>query len=79
MHAPESPNIRITIDPYKCVGSTMCIQVAPRTFQLNDRKQSMVADPSGEALARLREAAEQCPTGAITLADAATGQVIFPD
>ena len=79
MDRPGPANLRITINPFKCVGSTMCIQTAPRAFQLNERKQSTVSDPTGETLAKLREAAEQCPMSAIRIEDADTGQVIFPD
>lgn len=79
MEQPGQANIRITINPFKCVGSTMCIQSAPRAFKLNERKQSSVNDPTGETLAKLREAAEQCPMGAIRIEDVETGKVIFPD
>lgn len=79
MEQPAIPKIRITINPFKCVGSTMCIQSAPLAFKLNERKQSMVTDPTAETLAKLREAAEQCPMSAIRIEDAETGAVIFPD
>lgn len=79
MQQPATPKIRVTINPFKCVGSTMCIQSAPLAFKLNDRKQSMVTDSSAETIAKLREAAEQCPMSAIRIEDAETGKVIFPD
>ena len=62
----------------KCVGSTMCIQYAPKVFGLNDDRQSTVINPDGESAACIRAAAEQCPMEAVTLEDANTGQQVFP-
>ena len=78
MDSPATQHLKVWIDRNKCVGSTMCIQYAPNVFGLDDRKQSMVIDPEGDTATRIREAAEQCPVCAIVLADAETGEQLFP-
>ncbi len=69
---------RAWVDHDKCVGSTMCVQITPKVFALNENRQSTVANPDGDTAARVREAAEQCPVSAIVLEDAETGKRLFP-
>lgn len=78
MDAPATQRLKVWIDRDKCVGSTMCIQYAPKVFGLDDRKQSMVINQAGDTAARIRDAAEQCPVSAIVLEDADTGERLFP-
>ena len=73
----EQP-IRIRVDYDKCVGSTICVQIAPNVFALNAERQSTVANLDGDTADRIREAAEQCPLGAIVLEDTETGERLFP-
>ena len=61
----SSPQLIITVDPHRCVGSTLCTLIAPHTFALNAEGQSMVIDPAGDSLAAVLDAAEQCPMMAI--------------
>ncbi len=70
--------LRITVDRDKCVGSTLCTQIAPRVFALNDKRQSTVIDPNGDTAEQIQEAAEGCPVSAIVLEDAETGERLFP-
>ncbi len=59
--------IRIAIDRERCVGSGNCLYWAPGTFDLDDDGISVVVDPRGDDLERIRVAAEGCPTRAISL------------
>ena len=70
--------IRVAVDHNRCVGSTMCVQVAGETFALNEERQSIVIDPSGASREQVLDAAEQCPQEAITVDDAATGENLYP-
>jgi ferredoxin len=70
--------IRVRVDRDKCVGSTICVQVTPTVFALDEKRQSTVAHPQGDTPARIREAAEECPVSAIVLEDAETGERVFP-
>jgi ferredoxin len=66
---------RIVVDPDVCIGSAVCIEAAPGVFQLDER--SIVVNTEGATEAEIFEAAEGCPTGAISLHDA-DGKQIYP-
>jgi ferredoxin len=69
--------LSITVDRTVCMGTAMCVGTAPDRFTLVDGKSSAVADRTpfdDDVLA----AAETCPVEAITVRDAATGEVIAP-
>ena len=70
--------LMIEIDPDACVGSGMCVAIASGTFALGQDGQSRVTDPAGSSPAEILEAAEGCPTMAIRVRDAETGEVLFP-
>jgi len=70
--------LKVTVDLDVCVGNAMCPHIAGKTFQLNDDRQSKVIDPDGEPREVVLEAAEACPVSAITVADAETGEQLFP-
>lgn len=70
--------LRVSVDQTKCVGSTICIQIAPKVFALNDDRQSTVLNADGDTPARIKEAAEGCPLSAIVIEDAETGERLLP-
>ena len=70
--------VRLWVDHTKCVGSTICTQIAPKVFSLNENRQSTVVNPEGDTAARIKEAAEGCPLSAIVMEDAETGQRLLP-
>lgn len=70
--------LRIMVDHRLCVGNAQCVALAPRAFRHNDQRQSEVIDPAGEPEETILKAARYCPTGAIRVEDAATGQRLFP-
>jgi ferredoxin len=47
-------------------------------FRHNENRQSEVVDPDGAPEELILRAAGCCPTGAIEIADAETGEVLFP-
>lgn len=59
--------IRVTVDHRKCVGITICVLTVPKVFALDENGQSIVIDPEGDTVDRLRYAEEQCPQSAITV------------
>ena len=73
-----APKLRITVDLNVCVGNAMCETFAPKVFVLNDDRQSQVADPEGDTMENILEAAENCPVSAITVVDEETGETLFP-
>ena len=70
--------LRLTVDLNLCVGNAMCETFAPKVFVLNDDRQSQVADPEGDTVENILEAAENCPVSAITVVDDETGETLFP-
>lgn len=74
-----SADLRITVDHDRCVGSEMCIVLAEGVFAINENGQSIVVDPTAADRDQILEAAEQCPTEAISVHDAATGESLYPE
>ena len=75
---PTQRPLKVRVDPDKCVGSTICVQISPKVFTLNEERQSTVADAAGDTPEAIRKAAEECPLAAIILEDAETGEQLFP-
>jgi ferredoxin len=70
--------LRITVDHGLCVGNAQCVGLAPEVFRHNDNRQSEVIDPAGAPEELILRAAGYCPTGAIEVADADTGELLYP-
>ena len=70
--------LRVTVDHGLCVGNAQCVGLAPAVFRHNDNRQSEVVDPDGAPAGLILKAANYSPTGAIEVADAETGEVLFP-
>ena len=58
--------LQIKVSP-RCIATKACINRAPGTFRLNDQMTSQAYNPDGETVDAIVEAAEACPTGAITV------------
>jgi ferredoxin len=50
-----------------CVGSAICVQIAPEAFELGDDGKSRVVDASAVDEDTLREAVRNCPVQAIVI------------
>ena len=62
------------VDEDSCAAHGDCVEIAPTVFALND-----VAHVIGEGPDELiLEAAEACPSAAITVLDGDTGEQIYP-
>lgn len=70
--------LKITVDPNRCCGSTLCVQFSPKVFALDEEGQSFVLDPDADSLKAVLNAADNCPQSAIRVWDAETGQQLFP-
>jgi ferredoxin len=70
--------LHVSVDHDLCVGNASCLRVAPRVFRHNDHRQSEVIDPAGDSEQAIVEAASNCPVGAIRVAVADSGEVLFP-
>jgi ferredoxin len=66
--------VKVHIDRSECLAYGDCAELAPEAFEVSD-----VAHLVGDApLGKLVDAARACPTEAITLIDAQTGERIAP-
>ncbi len=77
--------ITIRIDEDICVANGVCVGLAPTVFQLKKQETpsifaplAYVIDPYGADNDSIIQAAEMCPTGAIIIEDAETGERIHP-
>ncbi len=73
-----SRRLRIRVDHDRCVGNAMCLATAPHTFEHDENRQSVVVDADGDPEAKVVRAARNCPTAAITVEVAETGERLFP-
>jgi ferredoxin len=69
-----SMKVRVQIEASECLAYGDCAELAPEAFEVDD-----VAHFVGPApLRKLVDAARACPSEAITLIDAETGEQIAP-
>ena len=60
--------MRITADTTRCVGAGQCVLSAPDVFdQDDDALVVLVGSPGADELELVRDAADRCPSQAITL------------
>ncbi len=64
------------IDPRACAAHGDCLDVAPQAFALSDDDVAMVVGAAPPDT--LVEAAEACPSVAITVVDDASGEQLYP-
>lgn len=65
--------LHVYVDPELCIGSGSCVRLAPGAFALDDEGVAEAIDPDAAPEDRLRLAARSCPTGAISVDEAADG------
>jgi ferredoxin len=71
--------LRVGVAPHAlCMGAAQCVGLAPGVFQHTENRQSVVVDPAGAPEELIVKAASYCPTGAIEVVDAETGEALFP-
>ena len=63
-----------TIDPAACSAHGDCVDVAPEVFALEETA-TVIGDGPDDLIL---EAAEMCPSLAITVVDSQTGETVFP-
>ena len=70
--------MKIVVNRARCIAASNCMGMAPEVFMLDGQKKAIVVNAKGADDATVIEAAESCPTEAITLYDEATGEQIYP-
>jgi ferredoxin len=70
---------KVSVDKNVCICSAMCVAIAPGRFVLDKRQQSTPVEAEIDPDEEVRDAAASCPSEAISLVDADTGQPIDLD
>lgn len=61
-----------------CIGAASCIAVSPDTFLLDNEKKAVIIENSTDVPENILMAAQSCPTVAIIITNAETGEQIWP-
>lgn len=70
---------RMSVDKDLCIGSGMCVAIAPGRFVLDKERRSGPVEAETDQDEMVRDAAASCPSEAISLVDADTGQPVDLD
>lgn len=69
---------RIRVDRDLCIGAASCVALAMKTFGLDSENKAIILEEDGDQADMIKLAAESCPTKAIILEDAETGEQEYP-
>ena len=69
---------KIKIDRDLCIGAASCVALAMKTFALDSENKAIVLSEDEDSAEAIKLAAESCPTKAIILEDAETGEQEYP-
>lgn len=61
--------MKIEVDRELCISVASCVQVAPGTFELDDKGIAIVKSGSKDTLDTVLQAAKSCPVNAIRVYD----------
>ena len=70
-------DMKVEVDREKCIGAATCVMIAPDVFELDSEMKAVVKDVKAASPEVILEAAQSCPTLAISVFDDA-GKRIFP-
>ena len=70
---------KMSVDKNVCIGSGMCVAIVPDRFVLDEQHRSGAVEAEIDADEVVRDAAASCPSEAISLIDADTGQPVDLD
>lgn len=68
---------KIEVDKEKCISVASCVELAAKTFRLDDEGKAEITDMHGDDVAAQLDAAQSCPVNAIHLFDE-NGKKIWP-
>jgi len=78
----EQPTIFVDVDKSKCIGCCSCETIAPEVFEINKQSRSnpksSVINQRGAGINKIMNAAQTCPTKAISVDNIDTKQRLFP-
>lgn len=61
-----------------CIGAASCVAFSPTTFELDGQKKAKFVNAPSDSPENILMAAQGCPTKAIIVFDAETGEKVWP-
>ena len=78
----EQPDLFVNVDKSLCIGCCSCEIIAPGVFEINKKSQtnpkSTVINQKGAGVNKIMNAAETCPTKAISVKNSKTKEKLYP-
>ena len=78
----KQPDLSVSVDKSLCIGCCSCEIIAPGVFEINKQSQtnpkSNVINQKGAGVNKIMNAAETCPTKAISVENIRTKEKLFP-
>ena len=78
----KQPDLFVDVDKSLCIGCCSCEIIAPEVFSIDKKSQtnpkSSVIDQKGAGVNKIMNAAETCPTKAISVKNSNTNEKLFP-
>lgn len=69
---------KVKIIEDKCIGAASCVGIAPQTYQMNDDNIAILLSDDKDTPENILLGAQSCPTNAIEIYDAETGEKVWP-
>lgn len=69
---------KIKISRHDCIGAASCVAISPDTYKLDGENKAVLIEQSSDSPENVLLAAQSCPTKAIIVMDAATGEQVWP-
>ena len=61
-----------------CISAASCVAVSPEVFQLDGESKAIIVEEGTDEAENILMAAQSCPTKAIIVTDAETGEIVWP-
>ena len=78
----KQPDLQVGVDKSLCIGCCSCEIIAPGVFEIDKQSQtnpkSKVINQKGAGVNKIMNAAETCPTKAISVENIRTKEKLFP-
>jgi ferredoxin len=85
MEEQATKDVIVKIGKYKvqvirdlCIAASSCIAIAAETFEFDNENKAIIKESSTDDPETILMAAQSCPTKAIIVTDAETGEQVWP-
>lgn len=71
-------NVKVKVLREACIGAASCVAIAPGVFELDGENKAVILANASDSMENILNAAQVCPTKAIVVTDATTGEQLWP-